>query len=460
VPDAIHDVAVIGAGWAGCAAAVELCNQGQKVLLLDAAPQVGGRARHQSIDFGPGYQASLDNGQHLLIGAYSECLSLIALVGGEALERTPLTLLAENGIALRSTHRPTLPALLQRGLAFAAARGIRWQDKIAIARAIARLNGSLSLGGRTWDQLCIAGETVTQLLQRLKQPKSITDIFWNPLCVATMNTPSATADAATFCRVLRDSLGSKDSKASDFLTPASHLGATFPDAAAHWLTAQGADIQLRTSVTQLERDPSSRQWTINHRWRAKKIIIATPPSNAARLLAPIAKSSICDLLQAFRYQPIATVYLGWKTLNREDFKPLPSMFMLTEDMAKNRPGQWLFSRGLHQCEHGLLAVGAVVISAWNTDSSTSDLLLNVQTQISSLANLPLPKPDFVKAIIEKRATLECTPHRPQITANSLTDNDGTAGIFLAGDYCYADYPATLEGAVRSGQIAARHVMKS
>jgi hydroxysqualene dehydroxylase len=347
---------------------------------------------------------------------------------------------------------------MQRGLAFAAARGITWRDKIAIARAIARLNGSLTLGGRTWDQLCAPSETVAQLLKRLKQPTSITDVFWNPLCVATMNTPPVKADAATFCRVLRDSLGSKDKLASDFLTPSTHLGATFPDAAARWLTEKGAAIQLRASVTHLERDPSNLQWMINKRWRAKRVILAAPPSNAARLLAPIAQSPICELLEAFRYQPIATVYLGWKKTTPPAFKPLPSMFMLTENLEKNRPGQWLFSRGLHDCEQGLLAVGAVVISAWNTDNSNNDLMLNVQTQISSLANLPLPKADFVKAIVEKRATLECTPARPLITADALNNWQGSTGIFLAGDYCYADYPATLEGAVRSGQIAARLAM--
>jgi hydroxysqualene dehydroxylase len=467
------DVAVVGAGWAGCAAAIELVERGRNILLLDAAPQAGGRARRQAIYFADGYELELDNGQHLLIGAYVESLALIKKVGGQAAIRNPLALLSENGIRLWASNSAVvkaLPALAQRAAAFLTANGISFKDKIAVVKALA----TLQLRG--WDKYCLSGSnqkenkanntfTVKHLLDALQQPQSIQQIFWNPLCIATMNTPAPQADGATFCRVLRDSLGSANIGSSDFITPTSNLGATFPDAAIEWIRSAGATVKLRYNVTSISHKDTGSGWLINDFFSAKQLVLAVPPPNASRLLKgleSVASSAhyqdLASKLNAFEYLPIATVYLAWEmpktALNVKS--NAPAIYMLSENRSARRPGQWLFSRGLHDCEAGVVEVAAVVVSAWDSSVSNEDLGEQIASQVATLQDANAPncykrKADFVKVIVEKRATLACTPQRPRLYPNSLR----VAGLFLAGDYCYPDYPATLEGAVRSGLQAAK-----
>jgi hydroxysqualene dehydroxylase len=467
------DVAVIGAGWAGCSAAIKLIEQGRQVLLLDAAPQAGGRARRQVVTLAPSYELELDNGQHLLIGAYVESLALIKKVGGQDVIRNPLALVSESGIRLAANNNlfvNALPALAQRAISFLMAGGLTLKDKLSVVSALATLQM------RGWDQYCLQGSngepnknkalalTVQGLLNGLRQPPSIQHAFWNPLCIATMNTLATHADAATFCRVLRDSLGSTFLGASDFITPASNLGAAFPDAAIKWLLSAGASIELRHNVTQITPSDDGAGWLINERFLAKQVVLAVPPPNAARLLKGLENRAASDnyrnvisKLEAFEYLPIATIYLGWmvQSATQSQSSGPPAIYMLKEDRSARRPGQWLFARGVHLCEAGFVEVAAVVVSAWDASVSNEALGEQIALQVASLQDANAPnryrrKADFVKVIVEKRATLACTPERPRLHPDSLRES----GLFLAGDYCYPDYPATLEGAVRSGLQAA------
>ena len=463
------DVAIIGAGWAGLAAAVNATQAGHKVALFDSAPQAGGRARKSTVRFAPRCEVNLDNGQHLLIGAYKECVALINKVGGQTLQRSSMRLQSTSGLDIASIA-PTgilklLPASFLRGLGFCLAKGLTVSDKVSISAMLARLQWS------KWQAKSEA-QSVSNLLKEFKQSDSVQKNFWLPLCMATMNTPAETADAATFCRVLRDSLGSADHDASDFLTPLTHLGAAFPDAALHWLgqcAGNSCAIYLRTTVLSLLRSRSL--WALNNNVHARHVIIALPPSNTARLLesvrdqtAPVlpapalhltlAGQTAIDMLNGFNYLPIATVYLAWRS-----HQTLPSMLMLNDDRASGSPGQWLFSRGLHQTEIGSVTIAAIVISAWDSTATGLDsnqaLADAVKRQVSFEANLPMA--DYATVIVEKRATFACTAGRPRFNAQSLKKEPAFENIWLAGDYCYSDYPATLEGAVRSGIAAASQI---
>ena len=201
-------VAVIGAGWAGCAAAVELTRRGAKVILLEASRTMGGRARrveHQG--------AMLDNGQHILLGAYSDTLHIMQTVGlrpSEALLRLPLQMrytANSDGMDLRA---PRLPAPLHMAWAVLRAKGLTIADKLALAR--------FSSAAR-WMQWQLHTDcTVTELLERFDQTERQIRLMWRPLCIAALNTPPERASAAVFLNVLRDSLGAHRS-ASDMLSP-------------------------------------------------------------------------------------------------------------------------------------------------------------------------------------------------------------------------------------------------
>jgi hydroxysqualene dehydroxylase len=254
------DVAIVGAGWAGLSAAITCIDAGKSVVLFDAAPQGGGRARHLAMQFSDDLEVDLDNGQHLLIGAYTSCAAMMKKVDAQPLLRNRLSLQTEAGIFLKSElpvgliakwADSLLPAMLKRGISFINAKGFSTAEKIAIITALTHL----SVGRKTacWDGYCGTNETVEALLQRLKQPQTLLQNFWNPLCIATMNTMPKQADAATFCRVLRDTFGNPIFEASDFLLPATHLGASFPEPALAWLQKRGCEIQLRTNVTSINR---------------------------------------------------------------------------------------------------------------------------------------------------------------------------------------------------------------
>ena len=203
MPRTVRTVAVVGGGWAGLAAAVEATRLGHQVTLFDMVPQPGGRAREVRAG-----DLMLDNGQHILIGAYTETLRLMRTVGVDldaALLRMPLCIVYPDGAGLQLGRGPA-------ALAFAGAvlrqRHWRWPERLALLRAA----GGWSLGGFR----CPAQLTVSELTARL--PARVRDELIDPLCVAALNTPAAEASASVFLRVLKDALFSGAGSA-DLLLP-------------------------------------------------------------------------------------------------------------------------------------------------------------------------------------------------------------------------------------------------
>ncbi len=311
--------AVIGAGWAGLAAAVELTEAGRSVVLFDAAPQPGGRARALELTVG-GHRLRVDNGQHLLIGAYRDTLALIARIGGNAsacLQRVPLRLASTDGLRLTAAR---LPAPWHLAGALLTARGLPWPQRWAIVRALAGLRV------RGWQPP--AGiDTVAQWLHATGQPQALADALWEPLCVGALNTPPQFACARTFCRVLRDSLGGAAGDA-DFLLPTGTLSEVLPDPALAWLRGHGADVRLRSACRRLQRARHGSGWRVEADGQSipvDEVVVAVPPGNAARLLEGVAAPSSLAPLDAFAYESIATVWLVW-----ESPVQLPPVIMLRE----------------------------------------------------------------------------------------------------------------------------------
>ena len=431
-------VAIIGAGWAGCAAAVELTRRGAKVILLEASRTLGGRARrveHEGI--------TLDNGQHILLGAYRDTLHLMQTVGlrpSEALLRLPLQMRYPANSGGMDMQAPRLPAPFHMAWAVLRAKGLTIADKLALAR--------FSSAARWMQWQLHADCTVTELLERFDQTERLVRLMWRPLCIAALNTPPERASAVVFLNVLRDSLGAHR-HASDMLIPRRDLSSLFPDAAASYVEHQGGRVHTGTQVRALSR--AGQDWCVhsdNLNQEVNAVIIATPPAQAHTLLVkqiPILAKSL-----EFTYEPITTCYLQYAP----DLK-LPAVFYaLQDDPQKHRWAQFIFDRGqLDAAQSGLMAV---VISASSEAivQGNETLLAEILLQIAADLDRPaLLNPAWHRIISEKRASFSCTPNlrRP-------TNDTGLHGLFLAGDYTAGNYPATLEGAVRSGREAARVLM--
>lgn len=423
-------VAIVGAGWAGMAAAVAHTQAGRQVTVFEAARTVGGRARAVQATLPDGAPVTLDNGQHILIGAYAESLRLMRLVGVDAdaaLLRLPLALCFPDGQGLQL---PDLPPPWDALLGIARAQGWGWRDKLALLRAAA--------AWRVAGFRCTPHATVADLCTPLT-PRLLAE-FIDPLCVSALNTPADEASGQVFLRVLRDSLFSGRG-GSNLLLPRTDLGTLFPQTAAQWLARQGGAVVTGQRVQRLARQADG--WllegvdgtggTFHH------VTLACSPWEASRLAAsvddPAARqwSTVADNL---RFEAITTVYAHASGARL----PRP---MLALRSTTHHPAQFVFDRGQLDGTHGLLAF---VVSTSRGDRA------EVEQQVlqQAAAQLALPVLTPVQTVVEKRATFACTPglHRPPVQV--------LPGLSACGDYVEGPYPATLEGAVLSGTATAKN----
>jgi squalene-associated FAD-dependent desaturase len=418
------NVAVVGGGWSGLAAAVTLVQAGHAVTVFEAARTLGGRARRlrlQGLD--------LDNGQHILLGAYTETLRLMRMVGAEPerlLLRMPLELRLAPGFRMRA---PRLPAPLHVAFALALAHGLSWHDRRAATRFVRAL--------QTTRYRVAPDEPVAALLDRHAQPPVVRECLWEPLCIAALNTPAAQASAQVFANVLRDSLGAARA-ASDLLLPRADLGALFPEPAARWLEQRGGRVRLGAAVRRIVPAGDAFLVDADPQHRYEGVVVAVGPQHAGALLAALpALEGVQAQLGAFDFEPIHTCYLQY------DRASLPAPMLGLRDAWT----QWVFDRGRLGGMPNLLA--AVVSAAQPPDGATQDDIAaridaELRERIDGLGTL-----QWSRVVAERRATFRCSP-----SLDRPGNDTAVHRLVLAGDYTASDYPATLESAVRSGVAAA------
>jgi squalene-associated FAD-dependent desaturase len=398
-------VAVVGAGYAGMAAAVTLAAGDVPVTVFESGSVPGGRARRVRAG-----ERELDNGQHVLSGAYAELLRLMRVVGvpADAVLRVPFELRYADGFALRSLWLPGRLGLLGGMLT---ARKLPWSERIGALRFLSRLRTS-----RFHPE---AGLTVDALLARHGQNGLIGHYLWRPLCISALNTPPERAAANVFLAVVRDALAGGEG-ASDLLLPRVDLSRLFPEPAADFVRARGGELRLDSPVRDLGALRSG----------FAQVILAVGP-HQIKALAP-------ELAPAFEFQPIYTCYLQYPAGVK---LPFP-MLGLSEGLV-----QWAFDRGALLGAPGLIAC---VISAQGDHQQMErhELAAACHRELAR-ALRGLPEPLDWRIIAEKRATIACAPGRPPAGIET-----GIPGVLRAGDYTDPEYPPTLEAAARSGVRAA------
>ncbi len=429
-----QSVAVIGAGYAGMAAAVTLAQHGVAVTVFEAAAVLGGRARRVTIN-----DTALDNGLHILLGAYSETLRLMAVVAPyrpEPLLRLPLDWHIHRQLRLRA---PALPAPLHLAAALLTARGLSFSDKLAAARFMQAIKAR----HYRLAQDC----TVAALLAEYMQPVVLIEYLWGPLCVAALNTPPTRASAQVFLHVLRDSLGAERT-ASDLLLSRIDLSALLPEPAADYVRSRGGTVELNAPVERVTRDhQNEKSFAVQVRGTARhfdQVICAVAPHRAAALFADIpALQDTARQIETLTYEPIHTIWLQFS-----DRVHLPAPMIGLADS----PAQWVFDREPICGQRGL--IGAV-ISASEEHIGAAQHALAQRVHADLQAQLgPLPPLSWHQVIAEKRATFSCTAELVRPPQRTPCPNFFLAGDYTAGDRTTGEYPATLEAAVRSGIAAA------
>jgi hydroxysqualene dehydroxylase len=415
-------LAIVGAGWAGLAAAVAASSAGHAVSVFEATRQPGGRARALPVTMPDGRTFRLDNGQHILVGAYSQTLAMMRTVGvapDAVLLRVPLTLRFPDGGGLAL---PAWPAPLDAAAGILRARGWRLADKLSLLRTASRW--------RAAHFECAPPTSVAGLCADLT-PTVLAELV-EPLCVSALNTPPQRASGEVFLRVIRDTLF--EPGGSNLLLPRCDLGSVFPDHAVLWLRQR--DVAIRMGHRVLALAPTDRGWLVDGE-RYDAVLLACPAPEAARLVAGSGTPAVqwLDLARALQYEAIATVYATGSI-------PM-SLPLLVLRSGPGRPAQFVFDRAQAGGPDGVLAF---VASACTDDHETIQHQVMLQARDLGWGGI-----EPLQTVVEKRATFACTPalQRPPAFI--------APGLLACADYVEGPYPATLEGAVRSALAAVARV---
>ncbi len=419
-------VIIVGGGWSGLAAAIELSQQPCKLQLFEAGSVLGGRARSvrwQGID--------VDNGQHLMLGAYRQMLALMQQLGIDVdvvfnRQAIDLSIFDPHHKPLKISSCGVLPAAFNR--LFHLWRSSDFNSVLAVKRLQSQLNNPNLL-----QALNVEG-----LLQLTKQPQRLIRQLWEPLTLAMLNTPIAEASAAVFANVLKATLFA-GGNATELLIPRMPLGQVLPSPAAAFLKRRNAEIALNNRIQSLLIDNNRVIGVVDQHGQqhlADAVILALPPSAQVKLLT----SSISPAME----YPICTVYLQYAASQRAP----KSMTGFSGTVS-----QWLFDRSAQQ--PGLMAV---VISGpgRHMQLPKAELISVVSQELATLLpDWPLTANNAL-VIREKRATFACTPEIQKMRPDAATKVEN---LWLAGDFVQHPFPATLETAISNGQRCAQQILQ-
>jgi squalene-associated FAD-dependent desaturase len=444
------DVVVVGAGFAGLSAAAALADAGLRVLLLDARPQLGGRATA----FPDRVTGELvDNGQHVLFGCYTQTFAFLKRIGAEhnvrrqAALRVPYLDRSGNRSVLEC---PALPPPLHLLGAVLKWDGLSWRDRLSVLRMAPSLQAARRALSRT-GRVTIDGEiTVSQWLRERGQTEKLTAWLWEPLALAALNQSPDEALATPFVRVLAEMFG-PDRSASAIALPIRPLHEMYAEPARVFIESRGGEV--RTGALARVLTDGTRVTGVDVRGEridASRVISAVPWFGMRTLFADAVPPVLGRLMAdagAMGSKPIVTVNLWYdRRVMDEPFVGLPGRSM-----------QWVFDKrlafGLETSHLSLVASGAEALTGESAEDLVARAAREVGEAIPGARGATLVRGTVVR---EKHATFSLAagqPARPQTQT-------GLAGLWLAGDWIDTGLPGTIESAVVSGHAAARAMLSA
>lgn len=444
-------VIIVGGGWSGLACSITLIKAGYQITLLESAQNIGGRARTIK---NKNSTLVLDNGQHIMLGAYyftREIFSILNLDEADILECSPLELNMFSP-EKQTCHlkAPGLPAPLHLIIALLNLTGLSLKERFNSILFCLKLN--------IYNYKLENDLSVKQLLIHHKQSEKFIKVLWEPLCLATMNTPIEYASAKVFLNVLKDSFTNKSAD-SNLLFFKKDLSQVLCSPAIDYIKENNSSIICGEKVTQIKVNAISDKdlslkfsiRTNKSNYHSQHLVLATPAYISDKLLKNC--TTQIDLIPKkasllYNYEPIYTIYIQYPEHIQLAHR-MTGFFSLSQNIIS----QWAIDRSLTG-QDGLMAI---IISGpgEHTQLPSSQLVQIVHKELLSIIeNLP----DFLeyKVIREKRATFSC---HIDIEQQRPKNNTSITGLYLAGDYTDTGYPATLEGAVKSGVLAAREIIQ-
>ena len=441
MPDRSFDVIVVGGGCAGFSAATALAERGARVLVLEARPGLGGRATAFT---DPGTGERVDNGQHILMGCYTDTLEFLDRIGAADRVRW------QSGLKVSMIDRqgrestlalPSLPSPLHFLAGVMAWEALTWAERLSVLKAGSAINppkGGHHPNGN--------GETVRQWLTRIGQAPRLCELFWEPLALAALNQSIDQAEASSFKRVLERVFG-PDPSCAALVMPAVPLDELYAEPSRRWLLDRGGEVRIQSPARVVVDGGRVRGVQVRDGTIGAPIVISTVPWYAFDSLFAIVPPELRETAAnaaALNSLPIVTVNLWFDdAVMREPLIGLPG-----------RNFQWVFDRrailGGEASHLSLISSGAETIVALSNDALVRMALEEIRDALPAARGARFRKG---LAVRERRSTFSLAPDAPP-RPGTRTPIDG---LLLAGDWIDTGLPATIESAVISGHRAAAMV---
>lgn len=429
-------VVIVGGGLAGLAAAAALADEGRDITLLEARRKVGGRAASFEDPVAGGL---VDACQHVAMGCCTNFLDLCRRAGlADALrqDRT-LFFIGPDGDRAACTPSRRLPAPLHLAPLLLGMRHFSFREKVALALGMVRL---ARFRGDDGDRT----QTARPWLESAGQPDRVIQLFWQPVLESALGESIDLVSVAAARKVAVDGFLAHR-EAADLYVPTAPLGELFGDRLAAWLAARGVRLETGRTVTGIERDAAGRASAVvcgDERIPCDAVVVALPWKQAARLVPDVVPSADDRLAGS----PITAVHLWFD----RDVVDLPHAVLV------GRVSQWVFrSDDAAGTSPGYCQV---VISA-SRGLFAGDRSRLLEAVVAELRDV-FPAAREAR-LVDARIVTDPTAVlsvRPGVEAARPPARTSIDNLFLAGDWTATGWPSTMEGAVRSGRLAAEAVL--
>jgi hydroxysqualene dehydroxylase len=444
----VKPVVIVGAGLSGLAAGVALTSRTIPVLLLEQRPYAGGRA-YSFRDRTTG--DSIDNGQHLLIAGYRRTRSYLETIGSAHLldiQKSPELAFHHPRRGYLRLRLPAHPSPLHLLGGILASDLFAAGEKLGVLRAgvwIARESADASGVPQDW--------TIERWLDRVGASPESRMSFWHPLAISIMNEKPEVASARIFVRSLREAFLSHRTSAA-LAVPRVGLSELLVDPAVGFIRAHGGDVRLGVDVAETMEGGGR---VIGVRTRdgavvdASSVVLAVPPAAVARLIPASCRADLhLREISSAAASPIICIHLWYAGA----VSPHAVLGVL------GRRVQWVFRHGRpdKRGEMDGERLSLVISAAYEEAAWTNETLLESGVgDCVAIFGEAARSPYHAVVIREKRATFSLSPSVDALRPGVQTP---VSNLFLAGDWTATGLPATVEGAIRSGESAAESVART